>query len=214
MAICSYPKSNNTVETILILASHDGLDWVNPSASVNPVYGYYPGFAEADPHLIYNESTDELWLYWLKQDAQSPYELSWFMLTRSGDGVNWSPAAPVMQFLASEAPEPTIPAALSPVILKSNDVWNMWAVRVGGGGSTLLRWNSSDGLNWENPTTCYMRYPRGTLWHMDIVAMADGRLFMTYTNGSKLSIAAQQRRWHHLGQYARLHDAAVSLRMG
>lgn len=189
-AICSYPKANNNVEHPIILVSDDGTAWSVPEGLTNPIYGYHFGFANADTELFYNQATDELWVYFLKQDSRAPYEYSYFMLSKSSDGRNWSEAVPVMTFQAA-APDVPAPAPLSPAVLRIDSTYYMWAVRLRSSNNLLLRWTSVDGQTWDPEAAqhCSTLFPANTMYHHDIEMLDDGRLLMAYTNGSRISFA-------------------------
>jgi hypothetical protein len=172
MAMTPYPYSDHSKENPSILVSSDGQAWRVPPGLVNPVVPH-AGAPLDDPELIYNASSDELWLYYLEEILPGNTLL---LLTTSSDGIRWS----------------------SPIQLSSNKNYQMVSPTVGHDGSRYLLWginsgsagcsapstevfleNSADGRTWSSPQTLQLSQPGFVIWHISVTWVQAKQEFWT-----------------------------------
>jgi hypothetical protein len=168
MVITPYPNSNDRIENPSILVSHDGLSWSVPPGLTNPLVTAPPCDHNSDADIIYNDDTDELWVYYLDarrarrcagHENQPYYNHSYLKVMKSGDGVHWTAPQIVTDYpLATSTLNP-----LSPSVVKRGSTFRLWLVNVGDSGVWVSQ--SSDGMNFGTPTRAAVADP---VWHSDI----------------------------------------------
>lgn len=169
MAMTPYPGSNDNYENPSILVSNDGTTWSVPYGLTNPVVPAPADLANwnADPHLVYNPDTDELWMYYRTSYAVA--QQSTLSITKSSDGVSWSsPAVLITWPYASDVASPAI------IRMASND-WRMWAVS--NITFKIQYWYSTDGETWAASPDGTTNIHEG--WHIDVIYdVADSKFYM------------------------------------
>ena len=163
MAMTPYPGSDASKENPSILASNDGLNWEEPPGLTNPIEPAPASGHYADPNLIYNPDTDELWVYfsWAGTDSSKIY------LKRSSDGINWTEKEEVADGYLQCG---------SPAVVKEGNNWYMWRVHVDASKVTTLHlYTSTDGKNWIYSTQCSFDYiPAGKeVWDFEVKKVGD-----------------------------------------
>jgi hypothetical protein len=201
MAMSPYPKGNASYENPSILVSEDGLSWSVPQGLQNPLVTPDRG-ALADGTVVYDDASDELWVYYLDElrDGASPWQLLRRMT--SMDGVHWWPWT---QLLAGQ-PYPLE----SPAVVKKGDEFLMWTVDIGAKGcstasSHVLERSSVDGIHWTGPAVVDITIPGYVVWHLNVTQVGrTGRLLAAVTafreglscNHTKLFLAyTDGERW-------------------
>jgi hypothetical protein len=157
LAITPYPNGNNKYENPSILVGNDSAikvngGWQTPAGLKNPIVSHPPGGNYADPELIYNNDTDELWLYYCDGPALT--------LQRSSDGVHWTQPRLVLSWSGKTA------TGMSYSVVKQGHDWYMWYMR----GKSIYRVEyrrSSDGLNWSSARNVTFT-PEAQPWHLDV----------------------------------------------
>ena len=166
MVMTPYPNGDATKENPSILVSEDGQTWSVPAGLANPIVPY-PGSGRhnCDPDLVYNNDTDELWVYF--NDALDG-GASYVKLTKSSDGITWS--TPVTVVTVSDAAN-----CVSPSVVKTENNWYMWLVNTHGLGWSATSTDvelrtSSDGANWGTPSNVTGFTPTGyCVWHPHVI---------------------------------------------
>lgn len=154
MAMTPYPGGIPDYEQISILASNDGFTWVVPTGLTNPIVSTF----SPDPYLIYDVTTARLYVYYVKGDPVNLIRRKW-----STDGITWS------------AEELTNIYFLAPSIVKlSANSWVLWGTSVHG----IVRYTSTDGLNWVNGAECILNVI-GSMWHNSVLADGIGYHFLS-----------------------------------
>ena len=112
-----------------------------------------------DPHLIYNNKTDELWLYFRRHGSQG----SKIFLKKSSNGVAWSKKQEILSSRSNRN-------LLSPTIIMQEKRFLMWVVN-----ASMYPWGidlrfSSDGKKWSPPIKCsiYNMLDDRNIWHLNI----------------------------------------------
>ena len=162
MVMSPFPNGNDDYENPSILASSDGSSWVVPSGLINPIDPTPTNGHNCDTDMIYNDETDELWVYYLEAGAGTSY----LKRRRSSDGVNWEDEEDIFNL-----PDYQI---LSPAIVKVDSTYYMWYVDSGSAGcsatSTTIKYRtSSDGINWSSAQDVNISQPNYVVWHLDVI---------------------------------------------
>lgn len=148
MVMTPYPNSNDAHEDPNIVASNDGITWVVPNGLVNPIDNAQgtPMDYNSDPNMIYDPTTNKLWVYYRYYLINNKMELR--LIKLSNDMSYTTP-----QIIKTE--NPFIPDHHSFRSLfiwrESTTKWHMW----GGGGTRPYKTYyhfSTDGVNWGTPT--------------------------------------------------------------
>jgi len=171
LALTPYPNSDSHVENPSVYGSMTGDSWSVPTGLVNPVAHTSRGYL-SDPELTYDPSSDELRLYYrevveVRHRHEKPkHKADVVYLTRSIDGVNWTPAIALTNDVGHFVVSPT-------VARRADGDWKMWAVDAGNAGCTskstrvILR-HSVDGVIWSVPTPVAFSQPGFLPWHLDV----------------------------------------------
>ncbi|MBS5305928.1 discoidin domain-containing protein [Clostridium tertium] len=176
---------SSVAENPSILASNDGINWEVPAGVTNPIAPMPQVGHNCDVDMIYNEATDELWVYWVESDDITK---GWVKLIKSKDGVNWSSQQVVVDDNRAKY------STLSPSIIFKDNKYYMWSVNTGNSG-----WNnqsnkvelreSSDGVNWSNPTVVNTLAQDGSqIWHVNVEYIPSKNeywaIYPAYKNGT------------------------------
>lgn len=152
MAHTPYPAGSIADEDPNICASHDGVTWEVPAGLTNPIDDAPGGSSyNSDTELVVG-TDGKLWLFW--RHTQTAAKTETFYLSRSADGITWSPKVAV--FTRTYA---TIAEALSPTFVFEDGAWSMWLIDMLAVPNRLIRWRSSGPdltgpSDWEQPTDC------------------------------------------------------------
>lgn len=171
LALTPYPNSDSHVENPSLYGSTSGDSWTVPAGLANPVAHTARGYL-SDPELAYDPKADELRLYYREvvevhhRGEKPKHKADVVYLTRSVDGVHWSPAAAITNDEGHFVVSPT-------VARRADGDWKMWAVDAGHTGCTakstriILR-RSLDGVIWSVPTPVAFSQPGYLPWHLDV----------------------------------------------
>lgn len=182
MAMTPYPNGNDSYENPSILASNDGSSWKVPSGLTNPLIAKPASGHNDDSDMIYNDDTNELWLYYLESGGAGGTNLK---LLTSSDGVTWSAARDILN-----VPNYQI---TSPAIYKDGSIYYMWYVDSGSSGcaaaNTTVRYRTSfDGVTWSAAQVVSLSQPGYNVWHIDVTYVPTKNeywaLFNAYPSGS------------------------------
>jgi hypothetical protein len=151
MAITPFPGADASYENPSIIASNDGISWKIPSGLNNPLDIAPPCGWNNDPSMIYNPSTNELWLYYLDTgramdcsgfESQPYYNHSYLKMVKSSNGLQWSSPETLIDWDLSQND-----LLLSPSIVRLSDTsYYMWMTN---GYDNTFMFTSSDGLSWS-----------------------------------------------------------------
>ena len=152
MAFTPYPYTNAQKENPSLAASHDGINWEIPEGIVNPIVKppkEMAGENLADPDLIYNEQTNELWLYYMYREKNKDTAAK-FELIRIRKDLSHSAPLPVISFPGNDSL-----TLVSPCFWReSASRWHLWAVRLKNPNHIAYLF-STDGIHWSPQKLCY-----------------------------------------------------------
>lgn len=173
----------NPYENPSILAGNDGFTWEVPPGLRNPLVKTPPGgylqqkgiscnqrkkgfesFSHnADSDMVYNETTDELWVYYMEVRAD---ELKVHLrLLKTENGIDWTEP----QRLITWDREGDEDNGRSYAVVKEGDKWHMWYER-GLGDNTWVEYRTSnDGINWSEPQKVNIYQKGYNVWHLDVI---------------------------------------------
>lgn len=158
---------------ILVTNNISNDSWVEPAGNyyeTNPISGYYyTGAGQyADQDTIYNDDTDEIWLYVCNQTAGT---LRFWEIYTTSDGVNWTKLCNLSFNGAYHEPQ-----LLSLAVLKDGSSWGAWAVNITPSPNHLVYFTSSDGRNWTTAYDCGFSFRTAStrdLWHLNVIKYND-----------------------------------------
>lgn len=177
MGFTPYPYGDDQKENPSIVASHDGINWVVPDFVLNPLApielenGY-----NSDTHLVYNDVTKELEL-WYRQVNNLNYEET-LLRVKTSDGINWS------------APEAMTSAAnnflqyIAPSVIYENNLYKMWFMR----DWEVHYAESIDGKDWSEAITINTVGNTVHTWHPSVVKFEDTYYLLNNDNDTNEGI--------------------------
>jgi len=191
LALTPYPNSDSRVENPSLYGSAGGDSWAVPTGVTNPLVRTARGYL-SDPELTYDPASDELRLYYRevveihRRHRRPRHEQDVVYLTRSRDGIEWSPAQAIITEMGRFVVSPT-------VARPADGDWRMWSVDAGKAGCaaidtriTLRR--SMDGIGWSLPVAVSLSQPGYVPWHLDVQ-------FVPRLNEFWALVAAYPRGW-------------------
>jgi len=177
LVITPYPYGQAKHENPSVFSGDDGEHWSVPGGAVNPIVtppegsnGYL-----SDPDQLWVPETAEIWLYYRQVSSENVIKL-----TRSTNGVQWTPAVDVVH-----APNHS---AISPsVVRRGPRDWLMWTVNGGtdgcrGASTTVELRRSQDGLAWSAPELVSLKQGDYFAWHIDVEWIASRGEFWALYN--------------------------------
>lgn len=169
MAMTPFPHGEPRVENPCVRASANGVDWVLPQGTPDPIAAApADGYSHhADTDLAFDGQRLHL-VYMTRNPRTETNQFSW---THSLDARSWS--AP--QVLLTE------PWAVSPALLATPDLWSLWYVRYDvsrGPGrdnpSQLFRLQGPGPQQLAQRQACTLEIPGHIAWHIDVIAVPGG----------------------------------------
>ena len=168
-----YEDTNDLLENPSIVASNDGINWVEPKGLVNPLEKTdSKSMHYSDPHLVFVNNQLE---YWYRQVTRDPLPQTEIIIRkRSSDGINWSAEEVLYTRNGSEAD------LLSPVVHYENGKYRIWVSNFN--QDKFEYFESTTGDNWTKiRDIVFPAHPDDLKpWHMDIVKK--GNLYELYYN--------------------------------
>lgn len=163
LAITPYPDGDAGFENPSIFDGVDGVVWTPPLGLVNPMERPVSGGYLSDPDIVLDEGGGQLWMFY-RQVAGGQNVV---MMTRSGDGIRWGPATPVISVPSHQL--------VSPAVVRGapGTPWTMWSVNSGSRGcsarnTTIERRTSTDGVRWSAPAATDLLQTGRVIWHLDV----------------------------------------------
>ena len=174
MAYTPYPNYVDRYENPSILVSNDGVNWVLPLGSRNPVIpppkDVNMGGHNSDPHLVlnYKDNSMELWYRVNKGTSKKRAGSEDFIYkVVSKDGIRWS--KPKLIFYQKKG------LCLSPAIIYENNLYKMWYVTYVNKVTVINYTESKDSTKWEKPREVYVKYDESCYpWHIDVTRTDKG----------------------------------------
>lgn len=186
MAHSPYPFSNEFNENPSIIASNDGVNWVEPYNISNPLdmVSFEESkrfFHYSDPALVFNNHTNEIEC-WYRFSKTGKVEQIFRRKTK--DGRTWTKREKVLD----QSKNKPIDMILSPSIVYENGEYKMWSVSLKPNRVEFR--TSKDAVRWSKPETQYIKLPDNILpWHIE-VKLIDNEFLMLLNclNASKKDI--------------------------
>jgi hypothetical protein len=163
MVVSPYPREEDTFENPSILVSEDGLHWSVPAGLTNPIEFPKHGVL-ADATGVYDEQSNQLWVYYLN-DVPGPVLMESLVRTTSSDGIHWSTPKVLL----------TAPGTFvnSPSVNQLGNTFFLWSVDTGSGcgtqTSTVNLRTSPDGVAWSVPKALSITQPGYVIWHLNTI---------------------------------------------
>jgi hypothetical protein len=168
MVCTPYAYANFVQENPEVFASHDGIHWIVPDGLKNPLIPSPLGVWDhnSDPDMFFLNGN--LWLYFRETRRTSSPPENRIYLTRSDDGVCWSPPVEVLVARGDTA------LLMSPAVIHDASTFHMWTVERKANRFQVVRRESKDGFNWSPAVGCILvslfeREP----WHLDVIQEED-----------------------------------------
>lgn len=161
MAYTPYPYNQDSKENPCIVYSDDMINWKKPNGVRNPLDKGNAKNYMSDPHLVYNDDTKLLEI-WYRQALPSLKTEVIYRKT-SPNGVNWSRREEMYRFTGTEDGYAGFSHILSPCIIYENHMYKIWA----GSGNPkgyLKYYETPDGFDWNLKATTNL-----VGWHFDII---------------------------------------------
>ena len=170
-----FPYGNEKYENPHIMASNDLINWEEPAGFKNPVEDTPSNYKakavyNSDPHIVYNNDTNKLELYWRYVNDVDDLVIIYRKTTT--DGVNWSEKEEILKANRSKKDY------ISPAIIYEKGQYKMWYVDK----KNVLKYiESNDGYNYKNEQIIKLKYPLAVLktWHLDVIKTEKGYEMIT-----------------------------------
>ncbi|MEW6026711.1 MAG: hypothetical protein AB1599_05410 [Planctomycetota bacterium] len=166
MSMTPYADYDFRLENPSLVVSDDGQKWRVPEGLINPLVPApeYEKDYNNDPELVYNDATDELYLYYQTIDTRN--NLIAVRMIKSSDGVQWSKPIDIMNVPCHQW--------VSPSIIKQNNLFKAWTVNAGTEGlrpkSTKVEYReSTDGIQWTPSKKVALFHPEYVIWHPNVI---------------------------------------------
>ena len=170
MVYSPYPYGNDEYENPYLVVSNDLINWKTPDGLTNPIEEKPSNYKHeyvynSDPHIVYNEDTNELELYFRFVDDTNDKVIIY--RRKSNDGINWTSKEEIISNVRSKVDY------LSPAIIYDEGIYKMWYV---GKDKNVYYMESNDGYNYSKPTKKELTFPIPTLkaWHLDAIKSDNG----------------------------------------
>ena len=161
MAYTPYPYSADAQENPCIACSDNMVNWHTPEGVTNPLDSGTASAYMSDTHLLYNDETGLLEIWYRHCDTSAGVETIY--RRTSADGVAWNEREAM--FAETQSGYSNI---LSPCILFEDGIYKIWAGS-GNPAGYLKYYESTDGTDWELKATTNLYG-----WHFDVIHTNDG----------------------------------------
>jgi hypothetical protein len=180
MAYTPYPYSADAQENPCIACSDDMVNWHTPEGVTNPLDSGTTVAYMSDTHLLYNEQTGLLEIWYRHVDTSARTETIY--RRTSADGVSWNERE-VMHISSGG-----ISNIISPCVLFEDGIYKIWAGS-GNPAGYLKYYESTDGTNWKLKATTNLYG-----WHFDVIHTNEGyEAFISDTQpGASVSYATSK----------------------
>jgi len=191
MAFTPYPNSVSSYENPSIVVSADKTTWSVPTGLTNPVVPKSPTGYNSDTELVYNDTTDELWMYFkATEDSSATWKL---YAIKSADGIAWTDldgGAITNVHLGTVVLDVGAAEEVSPAVRKiSADSWVMWTVTQAGAPRVIKKYTSTDGRSWGTGTNATVTHLGGITtsfspWHIQVKYLVSKSKYLMMANNS------------------------------
>lgn len=163
-----YPMGNPRFENPSMYQGRTSREMTVPLDVTNPLVPAPSNGYLSDPDIVYDPDRGELRMYY----RQTVGETDQLFLMTSRNGVQWSPAQPVLTGYRYTLISPSI-------VREGATSWRMWTVNAASQGCFSLRSEmaltqrrSADGITWGDPELVQLRVPGRVPWHWDVQYVA------------------------------------------
>lgn len=180
MAMTPMPFRDDIYENPSIIASHDGVTWVEPDGITNPIVPK-PNLDGHNSDVCLLHYNNQLYMYHRETRRTTPREQRIYVLT-SSDGITWSAQTEVIYDNSDNAE-----GLVSPTVRFIDGQFVMWHLQ---GSGVIQRRTSTDGYTWSGPTTVTVNgLPSDRVeWHIQVMDNSDGQrldmIFSTIESGN------------------------------
>lgn len=185
MAYTPFYNSNSAIENPCIVASNDGVTWVEPAGISNPIAPHPGGGTyNSDTDLEFDPSTGRLWCFWRAALGTTGAFFEDVIASWSTDGSTWSQPATVYRTETSAINS----RALSPSILRTGvNSWFMWTIGVGAPSLML----TATGPTGPWTVAGELLFPQGIApWHTEVIRFGDRLLMLLNVNSPSWALMA------------------------
>ncbi|WP_433774908.1 hypothetical protein [Bacillus wiedmannii] len=141
MAFTPYPFARLSTENPCVVASNDGVKWDIPSGVTNPLDVAPTGGYNSDTHILFNESTKKLEIWYRAVTENASVET--LKRVTSADGSSWSTPETMLESRGAA----NILQYIAPSVIFENGKYRMWVMR----DYFIYVMESSNGKSWSNP---------------------------------------------------------------
>ena len=142
LGITPYPNSNDAAENPSVFASNDGINWVVPYNTPNPldrttdVNTYYL----SDTQLVYREDLDRLEIWYRKYSSTTSLVQEVIYRRTTTDGSTWTDVEELHSITGGNGA-----VLLSPTAIYEDGIYKIWV----SGYNDICYYTSIDGKNWN-----------------------------------------------------------------
>lgn len=156
MGYTPYPDGSDGEENPCIACSDDMVNWYTPEGVTNPLDAGTKIAYMSDTHLVYNERTAMLELWYRHVDTTNGGSETIYR-RRSANGSEWLEREKMYEHIGD------ISNIISPCILFENGLYKIWA-STGTPVGTLKYYESPDGRDWQLKAVTNLEG-----WHFDVI---------------------------------------------
>ena len=158
MAFTPYPFSLLSTENPCIVASNNGIQWVIPTGVTNPLDVAPKGGYNSDTHIIYNDATKRLEIWYRAVTESSSVET--LKRVTSSDGSNWSAPETMIESRGAA----NILQYIAPSLIYEDGKYRLWVMR----DYFIYVMESSNGKSWSNPVPIKSDGDYIHCWHSNV----------------------------------------------
>ena len=178
MGFTPYPYGDDQKENPSVVASHDGINWVIPENISNPLVPIEVENAyNSDTHLVYNNTTNELEL-WYRQVQNATYTETLFRI-KTTDAMNWTMPEAMISASSSNYMQLT-----SPSVVYENGKYKLWFNR----DWEIHYAESLDGKNWSEVIKINTAGKNVHTWHPNVQKFDDTYYLLNNDNDTNAGV--------------------------
>lgn len=170
-----YPFANDKYENPWLVASNDLINWETPKGLKNPIEPTPKNYKHeyiynSDPHIVYNEDTNKMELYFRFVDDTNDKVIIY--RRTSTNGIDWTDKEAIITDTRSKRDY------MSPAIIYDKGIYKMWYVDH---DKNVHYMESTDGYKYGEAKTLDLDYPIPKLqsWHVDAIKTEKGYELLT-----------------------------------
>ena len=169
MTYSPFPNGDEKYENPHIRASNDLMNWEIPEGLTNPIEDTPENYEKSkvynsDPHIVYNNDTDTMELFWRYVDDVEDVVIIYRKTSK--DGVKWSDKDEILRATRSKKDY------ISPAIIYENGTYKWWFVDRDRSLKYMESKDNSEFLKEKSIKLEYAVVPI-TNWHIDVIKTDD-----------------------------------------